>query len=60
MGRDKNPAALRFADYADQHGSDAELESDWAARSDLEFERGPDFETRAPDHVQERLFTALP
>jgi hypothetical protein len=76
MGREKNPAELRFAGYADQHGYDAEFGPDWAARFDREFETDPDFliardgfeaivevrdfETRALDHVQERLFTAQP
>jgi hypothetical protein len=43
MGRYTNPTELRLAGCADQHGYDAEFESDWAARFDPGFETDPDF-----------------
>ncbi|HEY0316868.1 MAG TPA: hypothetical protein VGC49_01095 [Solirubrobacterales bacterium] len=76
MGRYTNPAELRFAGCADQHGHDPDFEPDRASCFDREFQKNPDFliardgfevivevrdfETRVLDHVQKRLFTALP
>jgi hypothetical protein len=38
-----NPAELRFAAYADQHGYEAEFEPGWAAKFDRDFGTDPDF-----------------